>query len=331
MSGTNQSYRLSLDRGDRSITDQGEGIKTVDPYTVARPGARRSIVFHSCKLRGDIEIDGRKVNETTVTAYVQERSPDQPPWPDEPWKIGSLNWEYASLSLYASPVTFQQFWEMADARENERLDIDISGQVSPHGVLFVFENRLKVVWSSGSTEHPDELRALKEIAAAIFILLGFIAIGLVYWQGGLSAAVVAAVVLWPAAREVHDLADPRRVPARLERQVLRRKASQQRAGKRAARREEWSKLHPALGPLWSLLRPMLIAVGLVVGICLVFGVGPTVADRYGTMILATAHDPKPIFDAIVWWQWIAIYSVAWIGWIAAKVGWESWGTPTDEA
>jgi hypothetical protein len=76
---------------------------------------------------------------------------------------------------------------------------------------------------------------------------------------------------------------------------------------------------------------MLIAVGVVVGIWLVFGVGTTVADRYGTAILAAAHDPKPIFDAIVWWQWIAIYLVAWIGWLAAKVGWESWGTPTDEA
>ena len=95
------------------------------------------------------------------------------------------------------------------------------------------------------------------------------------------------------------------MPARLERQALRRKASQQRASKRAARREEWSKLHPALGPLWSLLRAILIVGGLVVGAALVFGVGTTVADRYGTAILAAAHDPKPIFDAIVWWQWIA--------------------------
>jgi hypothetical protein len=328
---TRKSYRLSLDRGDRSITDQGEGVETVDPYTAVRPGTRRSILFHSCKLRGDIEVDGQKVYETTVTAYVQERSPDRPPWPDELWKIGILDCQNAALSLYVSPLAFQQLWEMADARENERLDIDIIGQVSPRGVLFVFENRLNVVRSSGSSEHPDELRALRELAAYIFILLGFISIGLVYWQGGLSAAIVAGVVLWPATRQVLDLADPRRVAARLERLTLRRKASQQRAGRRAARREGWSKLHPALGPLWSLLRALLIVGGLAVGAALVFGVGTTVADRYGTAILAAAHDPKPIFDAIVWWQWITIYLVGWIGWVAAKTGWESWGTPTDEA
>jgi hypothetical protein len=328
---TRKSYHLSLGRGDRSITDQGEGVETVDPYIVARPGTRRSIVFHSCKLRGDIEIDGRKVSETSVTAYIQERSPDRPPWPDEPWKIGTLDWQHASVSLDVSPVAFQQLWEMADARENERLDMDIRGQVSPHGVLFVFENRLKLARSSGSSEHSDELRRLREIAAYTCILLGYIAIGLVYWQGGFYAAVVACGVLWLPQREVLDVAYPRRVPERLERQARRRKASQRRAGKRAARREAWNKQHPVLEPLWSRLRVILIVGGLVVGAALVFGLGTTVANRYGTAILAAAHDPKPIFDAIVWWQWIAIYLIASIGWFAAKVGWESWGTPTDEA
>ena len=71
---TNESYRLSLGRGDRSITDQGKGVETANPYIVASPGARRSILFHSCKLHGDIEIEGRKVNETSITAYVQELS-----------------------------------------------------------------------------------------------------------------------------------------------------------------------------------------------------------------------------------------------------------------
>ena len=70
---TNKSYRLSR-RGGRSITDQGKGVETANPYIVASPGARRSILFHSCKLHGDIEIEGRKVNETSITAYVQELS-----------------------------------------------------------------------------------------------------------------------------------------------------------------------------------------------------------------------------------------------------------------
>ena len=327
---TSKSYSLSLGRGDRSITDQGEEVETVDPYIVAHPGARRSVNFLSCKLRGYIEIDGEKVYEPSVNVYVQERLPDQPPW-SEPWKIGALNWQYASLSLCVSPVAFQQFWEMADARENERLDLDISGQVSPSGGLFVFENRLKVVQSSRSTERPDELRALREIAAYIVILLGYISIGLAYWQGGFSAAVVAAVVLWPVAYEVLDLAYPGRAPARLERQARRRKASEQRASKRAAlRREGWIGRHPAFAPFWSLLQVVVIVGGLIIGVALAFPWGTMVVDRYGAAILAAAHDPKPLLDMIVWWQWIVIYFVGWIGWFAAKVQWEVWGTPTDE-
>ena len=53
-----KSYHLTLGHGDRSITDQGDGAETVNSGVVASPGARRSIVFPSCKLRGDIEIDG---------------------------------------------------------------------------------------------------------------------------------------------------------------------------------------------------------------------------------------------------------------------------------
>ena len=82
---TNESYRLSLGRGDRSIIDQGEGAEMVNSGVVASPGARRSIVFHFCKLRGDIEIDGRKLDETPIAAYVHERSPDRPLW-NEPWE-----------------------------------------------------------------------------------------------------------------------------------------------------------------------------------------------------------------------------------------------------
>ena len=47
---TRKSYHLSLGRADRSMTDQGKGEKTIDPYTVAHRGARWSIVFDACKL-----------------------------------------------------------------------------------------------------------------------------------------------------------------------------------------------------------------------------------------------------------------------------------------
>jgi hypothetical protein len=84
-----KSYHLTLGHGDRSITDQGDGAETVNSGVVASPGARRSIVFPSCKLRGDIEIDGRKVSAASTAAQVYERSPDQPLW-EEPWKIGAI-------------------------------------------------------------------------------------------------------------------------------------------------------------------------------------------------------------------------------------------------
>jgi hypothetical protein len=144
---THRSYRLSLGRGDRSITDQGEGAETVDPALVATPGARRSIVFLSCMLRGDIEIekDGGKVYEIPVSAYVQERLPDRPPWPDQPWRIGSVVHSNLTVSLFVSPVAFKQFWETADAPENERLDVSISGQVDPPGVVCVYEIRLEKI------------------------------------------------------------------------------------------------------------------------------------------------------------------------------------------
>ena len=141
---TNESYRLSLGRGDRSIIDQGEGAEMVNSGVVASPGARRSIVFHSCKLRGDIEIDGRKLDETPIAAYVHERSPDRPLW-NEPWKIGAIAADLTALNLHVSPVAFQQLWEIADAPENEQFDVRINGQVDPSGVLFVYEIRLEKI------------------------------------------------------------------------------------------------------------------------------------------------------------------------------------------
>ena len=94
-----ESYRLSLGRGVRFITDQGEGLETVNPFMVASPGARRSIVFHGCELRSDIKIDGRKA----VTAYVQERSPDQSPWPNQPWLPRQRRPQHCPISQRAEP------------------------------------------------------------------------------------------------------------------------------------------------------------------------------------------------------------------------------------
>jgi hypothetical protein len=142
---TYESYRLSLGRGDRFITDQGEGVETVNPDAIISPGARRSIIFHSCKLRGDteFEIDGRKVYETSIEASVSERSPDHPSWPNEPWKIGALASDYRFLNLHVSPIAFQQLWETADAPENEQIAVGIRGRIGPHGVLEVYEIRLE--------------------------------------------------------------------------------------------------------------------------------------------------------------------------------------------
>ena len=96
-----KSYHLTLGHGDRSITDQGDGAETVNSGVVASPGARRSIVFPSGRLRGDIEIDGRKVSEASTAAQVYERSPNQPLW-EEPWKIGAIGANLTNFNFLRS-------------------------------------------------------------------------------------------------------------------------------------------------------------------------------------------------------------------------------------
>jgi hypothetical protein len=157
MSGTAATQRYYsctlhlLGRGDRTIIDRGkEAISSdisvvfptssVSSVVYRHPYPRRAIVFPNCgslSRTSDIEIGGRKVPPPAfVSAYFEEQpSSDRLPWPDKPWKIGGLDQrnEVATVSLYVSPVAFEQFWEMVDAPENERSDVEIRGQVIPSG------------------------------------------------------------------------------------------------------------------------------------------------------------------------------------------------------
>ena len=174
-----KSYHLSLGHGDRSITDQGDGAETVNSGVVASPGARRSIVFRSCRLRGDIEKDGRKVSEASVVAQVYERSLDQPLW-DEPWKIGAIGVNLTNFNLFVSPVAFQQLWEMADAPKNEQFDVGISGQVDPNGVLYVYEIILRPRSRTHSVAH--ELHRMRQGVDLLgWLLAALLVIELISW------------------------------------------------------------------------------------------------------------------------------------------------------
>src|SRR3954452_8477519 len=84
---------LSVRGGDRAITERGEGAG-------AWPSPHRSVSFDDCTLKGDFEINGRKVSETSISVRVAERSPDRPP----PGTIGELNEAHTYLSLDVSPA-----------------------------------------------------------------------------------------------------------------------------------------------------------------------------------------------------------------------------------
>jgi hypothetical protein len=127
-----KSYGLSLGgRITRHIHARGEGEE------IARPGARRSIDFDDCELHG--------VNETENSAahvFVEERLPDQLPWPDVPWKIGEIDLELKAnggglsrVSFHIPPVAFQHLWDIAEAPRKQRLDMSTAGQIGrPHAV-----------------------------------------------------------------------------------------------------------------------------------------------------------------------------------------------------
>ena len=137
------------------------------------------IVFRSCRLRGDIEKDGRKVSEASVVAQVYERSLDQPLW-DEPWKIGAIGVNLTNFNLFVSPVAFQQLWEMADAPKNEQFDVGISGQVDPNGVLYVYE----IILRPRSRTHPvaRELHRMRQGVDLLgWLLAALLVIELISW------------------------------------------------------------------------------------------------------------------------------------------------------
>jgi hypothetical protein len=168
---------VNLGRGERTIINQGK--EAGSPFVTFHPGAWRSINFPDGRVLEEYIDRDERVYRGPVTTYVVEQPLDQLPWSDEPWKIGALILQpemirdrgYAALSLYVSPVAFEQFWEMADAPENERSVVTVEGQVNPYGNVDIYEIRLKP--RSRSTTHPVVLERQ----------------GVIPWWGGVISAI----------------------------------------------------------------------------------------------------------------------------------------------
>jgi hypothetical protein len=135
------SFRLELGRGERSITDRGEGREVVNPIAFS-VGTRRSITFVCCKVDGgDVEISGQKIRELSFRVYIfEQQTTDERQWP-EAWKIGMI---FDSVSLFLSPVAFQQLWETAEGPENGRPVVELYAHPDPDGAFYVSGIRLKV-------------------------------------------------------------------------------------------------------------------------------------------------------------------------------------------
>jgi hypothetical protein len=174
---------LILGPSERYIAEQGEGAEAalVDYSLPASKGVRRSVVFHDCKARSnDIDLGGE-----IFDVWITEQSLDARPY-SETWKLGGITTSPLQAHLYLLPMLFQQFWEMADAPTNGGVV-----HVEAHresAILFVFGISMEV----RPRQHPvvvasdKRWRELAQIAriAAIWLVAGAVAIGLIYWIVG---------------------------------------------------------------------------------------------------------------------------------------------------
>lgn len=184
---TYKSYRLSLGlRADRYIHARGEG-------DIARPGARRSIHFHDCELYGiDLE------TETSATyIFVNERLPDQLPWPDVPWKIGEIDLglkadvgQQSSVSIHIPPVAFQHLWDIAAEAPQKRLDVSIASQIIAPNAIWVYDVGLEV---QPRTTHPVVLELRRQRQQTNAELTRAIVIALAWFVG---VIVVIELIRW---------------------------------------------------------------------------------------------------------------------------------------
>ena len=112
-------------RGQSFVIEVGKGAASLDEF-IRREGVWRSVRFEDCKIgyADHQEIFGRNIYELSFTVTVNEQPPNEPYWPAEPWRIGLIykfsSFPAPSVDLYVSPVTFQHFWEMADAPEPKK-------------------------------------------------------------------------------------------------------------------------------------------------------------------------------------------------------------------
>jgi hypothetical protein len=183
-----KSYALLLgSRVGRSIHARGEG-------DIARPGARRSIHFDDCELRGiDLETE-----TSDAFIFIDERLPDQLPWPNVPWKIGEIDvalkanvGQKSRVSLHIPSVAFQHLWDLdiAELPQNQKQRfgvLSISGQIHPDAVWVS-----DVGFEVGPSTHPIASQLVERLGQAIDQWIRRAVIGLLW---GLVPAILVLLV-----------------------------------------------------------------------------------------------------------------------------------------
>jgi hypothetical protein len=191
-------HRIRLGGGQRHLFERGgphpgedpEGIEADHP-DLAR-GAHRSVSFLDCKLLGDDyrEIDG------SYSLRVHEQSPNRPRWPAQPWKIGEISeWQIerstgAGITLYVTPVTFEQFLELIDVPENDRLIVSI-GSVGPNVETDYRPLCISVSLSVRPRSHPV-VRELEQHRPVIFGTR----LGVGWLELGVAAILALELIRW---------------------------------------------------------------------------------------------------------------------------------------
>jgi hypothetical protein len=161
---------------------------------IARPGVSRSIHFRDCELHGvNLETEA-----SAAIAFVNERLPDQLPWPAVPWKIGEIEisnaGETSSITLHIPTVAFQHLWDLdlAELPQKKRFGVlSISGQVR-RNFVWVYDVGFEV----GPSTHPivPQLveRLIERLGQAIDQWIRRTVIGLLW--GFVSVILVLAVL-----------------------------------------------------------------------------------------------------------------------------------------
>jgi hypothetical protein len=143
---------------------------------IARPGAQRSIHFDDCELRG---IDS-ETETSDAYVFVDERLPDQLPWPNVPWKIGEIDvalkanvGQKSHVSLHIPSVAFQHLWDLdiAEVIRKERLSVIRQGAIQHTEYRRPSAPQRSLVYDVGfevgPSTHPIVLELIEQLGQAV--------------------------------------------------------------------------------------------------------------------------------------------------------------------